>query len=141
MAQIVAKFELTSVGSAISSSGADLWIDLLSYGPNTNSPIPSGKQIWIAYITCVAPDKSGTFQLRMNLPTKSAGNLTDTELRGFTMVPGGESRDLDIYYGGAIQILAPTTAASTGVEKVWLMVDPATANTGVYEFIVYYTLY
>jgi len=140
MAQIVPVFELTCIGS-LTATGTENWVDIASFGPNANSPIPSGKQIWIAYITCISQDKSATFELRPNIPTKSAGNATDTQLRGFAAVPTGESRDLDVYYGGAITSLAPVTAQSTGVEKLWLRIKSNSNSAATYEFILYYTLY
>lgn len=140
MAQIISTFELSCVGS-VTVSGTDNWIDIASYGPNANSPIPSSKQMWIAYVTCISPDKSATFELRPNLPTKSLGNASDTQLRGFVAVPGGESRDLDVYYGGAITSLAPVTAQSSGVEKTWLRIRSGSNSSATFEFILYYTLY
>ena len=140
MAQITPQFELLSLGS-LTASGTEQWVDLLTYGPNTNSPIPTGKQIWIAYITCISPDKTSIFELRPNSPTKSAGNTTDTQLRGFQSVQSGTSEDLDVYYGGAIQTLAPTGASSTGVEKLWLRITSGSSASATYEWIIYYTLY
>lgn len=140
MAQIVPVFELTCAGT-VTVSGTDNWVDLTSFGPNANSPIPNGKQIWIAYITCISQDKSATFELRPNLHTKSLANITETQLRGFAAVPTGESRDLDVYYNGAIQSLAPVSATSTGVEKLWLRIKSGSASTATFEFILYYTLY
>ena len=140
MAQNIPVFELSCVGT-LTASGTDNWVDLTSFAPNANTPIPSGKQIWIAYVTCISQDKNATFELRPNLPTKSAANTTDTQLRGFASVPAGESRDLDVYYGGAITSLAPVTAQSTGVEKLWLRIKSGSAASATYEFILYYTLY
>lgn len=140
MAFIVPTFDLSCVGS-VTGSGTEYWVDLLSYTPNANSPIPSGKQAWIGYVTCVAPDKPATFELRPNLATKSLGNTTDTQLRGFTTVSVGESDDLDVYYGGAIMCLAPVGAASTGVEKLWLRIKSNSVQSATFEFIAYYTLY
>jgi len=138
MALIIPTFELIHPGG-LTASGTEHWVDLLS--GSGNSPIPSGKQIWMAYITCISQDKNATFELRPNLPTKSAGNTTDTQLRGFASVPSGESRDLDVYYGGAIQSLIPVGAQSTGVEKLWLRIKSGSASAATYEWITYYTLY
>jgi hypothetical protein len=139
MAQQLPIFELSSIGS-VTSSGTEIWVDILSYGPNSNSPIPSGKQIWIAYVTCISQDKNATFELRPNLLTKNLGNTTDTQLRGFASVPSGESRDLDVYYGGAINSLAPVTNPSTGTEKLWLRIKSGSNSAATFEFIIYYTL-
>lgn len=140
MASLIPIFELTSVGS-LTATGVDNWVDILANGPNTNSPIPAGKQIWIGFVTCISTDKSASFEIRPNLPTKSLGNITDTQIRGFTTVPVGESRDMDVYYGGAITSLAPVTAASTGVEKLWLRIKSNSNAAATYEYIIYYTLY
>lgn len=140
MAEIIPIFDALSL-SSVTFSGTENWIDLTSYGPNVNSPIPAGKQIWIGFLTCISQDKGGTFELRPSLPTKSAGNITDTQLRGFVNVPSGESRDLDLYYGGAIVTLAPVSVASTGVEKLWLRIKSPSSASATYEFLLYYTLY
>lgn len=137
--EIKPTFDLVSLGS-LTAAGTEQWVDLTSYLPNANSPIPSGKQVWIGYVTCISQDKNATFELRPNLPTKSAANTTDTQLRGFVSVPAGESRDLDMYYGGAIYTLAPVGAASTGVEKLWLRIKSGSSASATYEFIFYYTL-
>ena len=140
MAEIIPIFDKVCLGS-LTASGTDNWLDLTNYAPDNNSPIPSGKRIWIGYVTCISADKTATFELRPNLATKSAGNTTDTQLRGFASVPQGESRDLDMYYGGAITTLAPVTANSTGVEKLWLRIKSGSSSAATYEFILYYSLY
>lgn len=133
-------FNLTSAGS-LTASGTDNWVDILSNGPNTNSPIPNGSQIRIGYITCISQDKTASFELRPNTPGNSTGTVGTTQLRGFVSVPTGESRDLDVYYGNAILSLAPVTAVSTGVEKLWLRIKSGSASSATYEFIIYYSLY
>lgn len=140
MADIVPIFEKMSLGS-VTFSGSETWVDLTSFGPNVNSPIPNGQQIWIAFITCIAQDKAATFELRPNLPTKSLGNITDTQLRGFVSVASGESQDLDLYYNGAIATLAPVSTASSGVEKLWLRIKSGSNAAATFEFILYYSLY
>jgi hypothetical protein len=133
-------FDLISSGS-LTAAGTDNWVDLCSFAPNTNSPIPSGKRLYIGYVTCISQDKNATFELRPNLPTKSAANTTDTQLRGFVSVATGESKDLDLYYAGAIASFAPVTADSTGVEKLWLRIKSGSSSSATYEFIFYYALY
>jgi len=140
MAEIQSTFDKVCLGS-LTASGTDNWVDLLSFSPDANSPIPSGKKIWVGYVTCISADKNATFELRPNLTTKSAGNTTDTQLRGFASVPAGESRDLDMYYGGVIATLFPVGYFSTGVEKIWLRIKSGSSSAATYEFILYYTLY
>jgi hypothetical protein len=140
MAGLIPIFESSSIGS-LTAAGTENWVDLSSFGPDINSPIPTGRRLWIGYITCISQDKAATFELRPNLPTKNLGNTTDTQLRGFTSVPSGESRDLDVYYNGAITTLAPVTADSTGVEKIWLRIKSISAASATYEFMLYYSLY
>ena len=140
MADILTTFDKTSIIS-VTFGGTENWVDLLAGGPDTLSPITSGKQVWVGYITIIAQDKGATFELRPNLPTKSLGNSTDTQLRGFVFVPTGESRDLDMYYNGAILTLAPVASASTGVEKLWVKIKSSTGSTSTFDFITYYAVY
>lgn len=140
MADIQATFDKLSVGT-VTFGGVENWVDLLSFGPDVNSPIPAGKQIWVGFITVIAQDKAATFEFRPNLPTKSLGNTADTQLRGFVNVPSGDSRDLDLYYSGSILTLAPVSVASTGVEKLWCKIKSASGASSTYEFLTYYTIY
>lgn len=140
MASIIPTFDQLSIGS-VTVAGTDNWVDILANLPNQNSPIPSGAQVWVGYVTCISQDKNATFELRPNLPNKSIGSAIDTQLRGFVTVPVGESRDMDLYYYGAIVTLAPVTSVSTGVEKLWLRIKSTSAASATYEFIIYYTVY
>ena len=139
MASIIPLFELVSLGSGLTTALKDDWFDITSYGPNVNTPMPSGRQVWLGFGTLISPDKPLTFEIRRNLPTKSAATPGDTELLAFATVPSGDSKDLDMYFGGAINTLAPSVA-STGVEKVWLRVKSGGAAVGGFDFIFYYTL-
>lgn len=144
MAQQIPKFDINVHGN-LSASGTDNWVDLTSLlysaGIIPSAVIPSGNQIWIAYITCISQDKNATFELRPNKTTKSAGTTGDTDLRGFASVPSGDSKDLDVYYNGAILTLAPVGVVSTGVEKLWLRIKSGSASAATYEYILYCTLY
>jgi len=144
MAQQIPKFDITVNGS-LTASGTESWVDLTALlnteGIIPSAVIPSGKQIWIAYLTCISQDKSCIFELRPNKTTKSASTTTDTDLRGFSSVLSGESRDLDVYYNGAINTLAPVDVVSTGVEKLWLRIKSTAASAATYEYILYCTLY
>ena len=139
MAAIIPVFDLTFMGDG--SLNAETWVDLSAAAPNPNSPIPEGKQIWLGYVTFISNDKTLTFEIRPNLPTKSAGNATDTQLRAFSTVQAGDSKDVDLYYYGSITTLAPVSAPSTGVEKLWLRVKSGSSSAGTFSYIVYYTLY
>jgi hypothetical protein len=143
MASPIAKFDAVASGS-LTTTGTDNWVDLTTLLFNAGfipSPvIPSGKQIWIAYITCISADKNAQFEMRPNKTTKSAANTTDTDLRGFASVPTGESSDLDVYYGGAINTFAPVDVASTGVEKLWLRIKCGSNAAATYEYILYCTI-
>lgn len=139
MAEIIPIFEKLSAGS-VTLSGADIWVDLLSFGPDSNSPVPVGKQIWIGFITCICVDKSAQFSLRPNLAGLSVGDVASTTLRGFTNVATGESADMDLYWNGAILTVSPL-AVSTGVEKLWLRIKSGSSSTATYEFITYYSVY
>lgn len=139
MANIIPVFDLAFMGSG--SLNSEIWIDLSAANPNPNSPIPSGSQLWLGYATFISNDKSLVFELRPNLPTKSAGNVTDTQLRGFASIAIGESKDVDLFYYGNILTLAPVTAVSTGVEKLWLRVRSGNNSIGTFDYIVYYSLY
>lgn len=139
MANIIPVFDLAFMGSG--SLNSEIWIDLSASNPNPNSPIPSGSQLWLGYATFISNDKSLVFELRPNLPTKSAGNITDTQLRGFASIATGESKDVDLFYYGNILTLAPVTAVSTGVEKLWLHVRSGNNSVGTFDYIVYYSLY
>lgn len=139
MAQIIPTFELVCLGNGTVNS--EVWIDLTAQNPNPNSPIPSGKRAWLGFLTCISDDKTLTFEVRPNLPTKSAGNTTDTQLRASVSVPTGESRDLDLHFNGNITTFAPVSADSTGVEKVWLRIKSGSSSAGTFSYILYYTLY
>jgi hypothetical protein len=140
VASIISTFDKTSVGT-VSGSGTEYWIDILANGPDTNSPIPSGLQIWIGFVTLISWDKPCQVSLRPNLPTKSAGSDSETQIRGFSQCAAGESIDLDVYYGGAIQSLAPVVAQSTGVEKLWLKIKSTANSAATFDYVVYYTIY
>jgi hypothetical protein len=139
MAQLIPIFEKAFMGSGTVNS--ELWIDLSAANPDPNSPIPSGKQIWVGYATFISDDKTVTFEIRPNLPTKALGNTTETQLRASVSITAGESKDLDLYYYGNIMSLAPVSATSTGVEKLWLRVKSGSNSAGAFSYIVYYTLY
>lgn len=139
MAQITPTFELAFMGSG--NVNAETWIDLTAQNPNPNSPIPFGKRVWLGYATFISDDKTLKFEIRPNLPTKSAGTLADTQLRSSTSVMAGESEDVDLYYYGNIATFAPVSADSSGVEKVWLRVTSGSSSLGAFSFIVLYTMY
>jgi hypothetical protein len=140
MAELRPTFEMLFMGSGLTSSKDD-WYDLSSYQPNPNSPIPSGKQLWLGFATFIAEDKSLIFEIRPNLPTKSLGNVNNTQLRAFASLAAGESQEVDMYQNGDILTVVPMEYVSTGVEKVWLRIRSGSATVGAFDFMVYYTIY
>lgn len=139
MAEIFPTFD--KVFSGTGSVQQELWVDLSASDPDPNSPIPNGIQLWLGYASLVAIDKDLTFEIRPNLPTKSLGTVAETQLRSFTAVPKGDSKDVDLYYYGNISTLAPVGVTSTGVEKLWLRVRSGSGVVGDFDYFVYYSTY
>jgi hypothetical protein len=139
MAQQIPKFDI-QVNGILSASGTDNWVDLTALlyagGFIPSAVIPSGEQIWVGYITCISPDKNSQFELRPNKTTKSAGNTTDTDLRGYTAVEAGRSEYIDAFLGGAVYTFVPVGVASTGVEKLWLRIKCGSASAATYEYLL-----
>jgi hypothetical protein len=106
--------------------GASLWIDL--------GLIPTGTCKWIGSRTYTSAYKPGTFELRTNKATKSAGNLTDTTL-------------LDTWTSSTkvksnTKSLAPLnvkTVVSSGVEHWWLYLKAKSATAQPYSYSIDYT--
>lgn len=140
MANLIPLFDKIIIASGVTSTKDD-WFDLGSYGPDTITPITSGKQLYLGLATYTAEDKSLTFELRPNLVTKSASNTTDTQLRRSTTLNSApDSKDDDMFFGGEITTLAPTAYVSTGVEKLWVRIKSGTNTVGAWDIILYYTL-
>lgn len=139
MAEITPIYEL--VCSSNGTVNSELWVDMAAYGLNQNSPIPSGKQLWLGHATFVAEDKNLIFELRPNLPGQSGGNTSETQLRSYTSVPGGQSDDVDLNFFGNIATFCPVGVASTGVEKLWLRIRSGSQSAGAWAYILFYTLY
>lgn len=131
MAEIVPIFEKTLLGSG--SMTSESWVDL--------GTITTGKQWWIGYATFIASGKNLKFELRPNLPGQSTGTTGTTQLRSFSSVPGDDSKDVDLYFYGNIIMLAPPTAAATGVEKLWLRVSSGSGSAATFDYIINYTEY
>jgi hypothetical protein len=132
MASIVPVFESLFLGSGVVNS--ESWIDIAGI-------IPTGKQLWIGYASLISNDKTLTFELRPNIPTKSLATIAETQLRGFASVLAGESKDLDLYYYGNITTLAPIAVPSSGVERLWMRITSGSNSAGTYNYIIYYTIY
>lgn len=127
MASPLPVFDLTIAGTR--TMNQESWIDL--------GLIPSGKTVFIGYATFIAQDKNGQFELRSNLSTKSAGTAADTQLHDWSSAQGGSGIDRDLYQSGYINTL---TVTSTGVEHWWLHITTQSNNTGVFDYIIHYTL-
>lgn len=133
MATIQVIFDSVLTGTGTTATKDD-WFDL-------TGAIPANTQLWLGYGTCISWDKPLTFEIRVNLAGKSAANVTDTQLKAFTSVPTTESRDTDMYLGGAIATVAPPSSVSTGVERVWLRVRSGSVATATFDYIIYYTTF
>ena len=135
MAEIIPPFDLVSIGSGTVTS--ETWVELTA---GDIAPIPVGKQLLIGYLVLISQDKPLKFQVKPNLPTKALGTDAETQLRAFASVGKEDSKDVDLSYYGEIVTLAPVSAVSTGVEKLWMKVTGVGAS-GAFDWIMYYTLY
>ena len=141
MATITPTFDKSFIGTGATSTKDD-WFNISASGPDANSPIPSGQQLWLGYITLISTDKDLVFEIRPNLPTQSTGTTGNTQLRAFQSVAAADgSKELDLYYYGNLLTLAPVGVSSTGVEKLWLRVTSGTNTVANFSYIVRYTLY
>lgn len=121
---MAAIFDLTKSGSG--SYGASLWIDL--------GVIPVGYKIWIGSRTYTSSYKPGTFTLRTNKLTKSAGNTTDTvALDTWTSSSKIKSNTKDL------STLGIYTVVGTGVERWWLQLVAKSSTAQPYSFLFNYT--
>jgi hypothetical protein len=123
-------FDKTLEGSGTTSSKDD-WFSVAT--------IPSGKQYWVAFISFACWDKQLSFEIRANKPTKSAGNVTDTDKLEYVAVPvGGEV--LDLYKNGIVKPrTCPIAANSTGVEKLWIRAQSPTNAAAVFDYFIDYS--
>lgn len=107
--------------------GASLWIDL--------GVIPAGYKIWVGSRTYVSSYKPGTFTLRTNKLTKSAGNTTDTvALDAWTSSTKAKSNTKDLSPYGIY------TVVGTGVEHWWLQLAAKSSTAQAYSYIFNYLL-
>lgn len=133
MAQVQVIFDSAYNGTGTTVTKDD-WYDI-------TGAIPAGLQAWLGYGTMISWDKPLTFEVRVNLPGKSAATIADTQLKSFTSVPTAESRDTDMYLGGSISTIAPSSnVSSTGVERIWLRVRSNSVAAAAFDYIIYYTL-
>lgn len=130
MADITALFDLKIANNHLTSTKDD-WFEIMT--------IPNNKQVFLGWMTCIAWDKNLTFEIRSNLPTKSAASVAETELLGFGAATSGDSNDIDCYLNGQIVMLAPSTQKSTGVEKLWLRVRSVSVAASNLDYLLYYT--
>lgn len=131
MADIVPIFDL--LVEANGTVQQEAWHDLGS--------IPVGKQWWLGHATFIAEDKGLVFELRPNIPGQSAGDIANTQLRGYANVAKEESKDADLNFYGNIATFAPVGAVSTGVEKLWLRIRSGSGTAGAWDMIMFYSLY
>jgi hypothetical protein len=138
--EIKSEFPSKLFGTHLTASKDD-WYDLgaLATYP-AHSPIPAGKQLWIGYMNVGSQDKSLDYELRVNNPTKSAGNVADTTMIWATSSdPSAGSKMENMTFDGDILTVAPL-AASTGVEKLWLRVASGTNTVASFDWWIYYLL-
>lgn len=135
---ITPKFDLVWSGTGTTSTKDD-WFDILS--GSGYSAIPSGKQLWLGFASFGSDDKALTFEVRPNTAGQSTGTTGNTTLKSIVTVPSGESRDVDFDFFGNISVLAPVSAASTGVEKLWLRVRSGSVAASTFYYIIYFTDY
>jgi hypothetical protein len=86
-------------------------------------------------------DKALIYELRRNNAGTSTGTAGNTSVVAYSATdPTSGSVTSDLYQGGDIITLAPT-AASTGVEKLWLRVQSGTNTTASFIWFLYYSIY
>ena len=101
--------------------GSSLWIDL--------GVIPAGSKLWIGNRTYTSSYKPGTFTLRTNKLTKSAGNTTDTvAIDAWTSSSKVKSNTKDV------SNLSVMTVVGTGVEHWWLQLAAKSSTQQVYSY-------
>jgi hypothetical protein len=123
--------------------GKDYWYDVGAIAAiPAHSPIPAGKQLRVGFLNVGCQDKALDFELRVNKPTKSAGNTTDTDLIAATASdPSAGSKWEDLDQQGRILTVAPiVTTGCTGVEKLWLRVQSGVNTAYPFDWWIYYDL-
>ena len=130
-------FERQLLGSGNTASKDD-WYDLGTLNsPSQDSPIPTGKKIWLGFSFLYSPDKAMEFELRCNKTGLSTGTVANTDLmaRGASD-PGAGSNVIDSYQNGYISVLSTT---GSGVEKFWLRVTSGTNTIAAFTWQIFYT--
>lgn len=134
----MAFFERELAGGANTVSKDD-WYDIgaLSTVPQ-DSPIPTGKRLWLGFAFLYSADKSMEFELRSNKAGQTTGTVANTDLvaRGASD-PGAGSNAIDLYQGGAIQV--DTIVGSASNEKLWLRVTSGTNTVAAFSWLIFYT--
>lgn len=134
---MAAFFERQLLGSGNTATKDD-WYDIGALSsPAQDSPIPSGKTIWLGFSYLYSPDKAMEFELRTNNSGVSTGTLINTALlaRGASD-PGAGSNAIDSFQNGFINI---KSTLSTGVEKVWLRVTSGNNIVASFTWQIFYT--
>lgn len=138
--EIKVKFPLKIFGTSNTATKDD-WYDVGALAsPAANSPIAAGKQLQIGFLNVGSQDKGLDYELRVNKPTKSAANTTDTNLIAATASdPSAGSKWEDLDQDGRILTVAPlVTTGCTGVEKLWLRVQSGSNTIASFDWWVYY---
>jgi hypothetical protein len=93
-----------------------------------------GTKLWIGSRTYTSAYKTGTFTLRTNKLTKSAGNTTDTvALDAWTSSTKAKTNTKDLSKLGIY------TVVGTGVERWWLELKAKSSTAQAYSYILNYT--
>jgi hypothetical protein len=109
--------------------------------PSQDSPIPSGNRIWVGYDVFDSADKHLNYEIRTNKAGQSAGSAGATDLLGTgASDPTSQSAIMDYHQNGNIEVVAPISADSTGVEKLWLRVTSGTMTVAEFNAFVWYGL-
>jgi len=110
------------------SVAIEAWVQLVS--------VPVGKKIWFGTGQYSSPDKSITFELRVNTTGQSAGSDGATLLLASTAVSARSGTvTADYYKNGRLHLVSPV---GTGVEKCWLKLK-SKGSAGSYLYSVNFT--
>lgn len=110
--------------------GTNDWINVAS--------VPTGQAIWLGSLTCASPDKSTTFEVRVNVSGSGAGTDAGTMLMGSVSAsPKSGTKLLDLYKNGRLHLVSPV---GTGVECVWVRAKSKSNTAGSYYYTLNYTV-
>lgn len=119
--------------------GSEKWIDAGALG-GADSPIPTGKQIWLGSGIFFCEGKLLNYELRTNTAGQSTGTLGTTVIRGLAQSsPDAGDTAVDFWDERRVDLLSPPVA-STGVEKLWLRVYSGSNASADFTAFLFYGL-